>query len=46
MSHKYICAAATFAIGCAVEIYTYKTNPNNSHGIGWGLLATIAILSA
>jgi hypothetical protein len=44
MSMQHVCAAAAFAVGCALEVYTYKLNPPYSTGAGWGLLAAFIIM--
>ena len=38
-----ICRTLCFIVGALVEAYTYKLDPNNSMGLGWGLLAAIIL---
>jgi hypothetical protein len=38
-----ICRTLCFIVGALVEAYTYKLDPNNSMGLGWGLFAAIVL---
>ncbi len=38
-----ICRTLCFIAGAVVEAYTYKLDPNNSHGLGWGIFAALAL---
>ena len=38
-----ICRTLCFIAGALVEAYTYKLDPKNSHGLGWGIFAALAL---